>query len=457
MFALPAAILITVACYTRLHEIIPFFQTLPVMTMLNVAGLLGVAIDLRLRTGLLRNTPHLPAVLLTYLWAVVTAILAAPATFLQTTVAFTFQVLLLLILSYGGQSFRALEGLMATLAVLAVFLALLGLDQGTSQFQCMVIAGTVETDAAGTPDGRPCTTPRDCYPGGDSASEYQCEKAGWLGTTSIGGGRVRYRGFLQDPNEMSTAIAGGLPLALTFLGRRRKWVRRVVMVPLVALVLGATVFTGSRTGQIIVIVAMLVMYGRGLGWKGWLAGALFAAPVLLLGGRGGEEASESTLERLEAWGAGLDMFRSSPLWGVGYAQFTQNHYLTAHNTFILVLAEMGLPGLVLWLCIPYACFKTMLTALRTFRDRPEAQVACEWARALLASLCVLMVAGQFLSLAYHMLMWIVFGACGAFYLAVRRHVPEFQVRLRLKDVVALSVFSCVYVVGVFAYVRSKGF
>jgi O-antigen ligase len=46
-------------------------------------------------------------------------------------------------------------------------------------------------------------------------------------------------------------------------------------------------------------------------------------------------------ERIGLWGEGLDIFLSSPLWGVGFSQAA-----TSHNLFISTLADQGLVGFV---------------------------------------------------------------------------------------------------------------
>ncbi len=400
--------------------------------------------------------PLLFLVAATYVWMLVSVAAAVPQDFVKYATGLVFQVLLVLSLIYGAQSFRSLEKVLATIAAIGLFLTLQGFEQGMSPLECMTVENSTETDAAGIPDGRPCQDNRECYVGGEPGSEYQCEKAGWLGTTSIGGGRVRYRGFLQDPNELATAIASALPLALMFLGRRRAWWRILLAAALTALVLVVTVFTGSRTGQLVVLVVMTVLYAPRLGWKSILIGALMAGPVLLFGGRGGEEASESTMERLEAWSTGIDLFRSSPIWGIGVDQFSRNHYLTAHNTLVLVVAEMGIVGLVVWLSMLYMCFKIMVTALIRYRTDPEGELAHQWARAIFSSLSVVFVAGQFLSLAYHFVVWVFFGVSGAFYMSVRRHDPDFRVRFGLRDFFGVTIFSGLYVVAVFVYCRLRG-
>jgi O-antigen ligase len=54
---------------------------------------------------------------------------------------------------------------------------------------------------------------------------------------------------------------------------------------------------------------------------------------------------------LEAWASGLEMFKSSPLYGVGFNNFADIFGITAHNSFVLCLAELGLLGSTLWMAL----------------------------------------------------------------------------------------------------------
>ena len=51
------------------------------------------------------------------------------------------------------------------------------------------------------------------------------------------------------------------------------------------------------------------------------------------------------------------MWRSHPFLGVGLGQFGEYHYLTAHNSYLLALAELGFPGMVLFSSIVYLSIK----------------------------------------------------------------------------------------------------
>jgi len=55
------------------------------------------------------------------------------------------------------------------------------------------------------------------------------------------------------------------------------------------------------------------------------------------------------------WGDGLGMFRMHPIFGVGYDEFTNysSEHLVAHNTYVHLLAELGLVGYLPFFLIVY--------------------------------------------------------------------------------------------------------
>jgi O-antigen ligase len=70
-----------------------------------------------------------------------------------------------------------------------------------------------------------------------------------------------------------------------------------------------------------------------------------------------EEASAQG--RIQAWSAGIQMFKESPFWGVGYRQFGDIHGLVAHNAFVHVLGELGLLGAVPFVGMFYSFFRVL--------------------------------------------------------------------------------------------------
>jgi O-antigen ligase len=217
----------------------------------------------------------------------------------------------------------------------------------------------------------------------------------------------------------------------------------------------ATVFSQSRGGQLVFLTVLGCYFLKRFGARGLVAGAVVAAPMLILGGRGGAEADSSSKERLECWYEGISMFKSAPVLGVGFRQFTEHHYLTAHNSYVLAPAELGFPGFVLWTAVMYTTTKIPAVALIRYRDGGDAEVARVWAMALLASILGLLVGIFFLSFCYHYVLWIYVGLSGAFYSAVRTHDREFEVRFGLRDLAAVVVIDVALIAALYVYTRVR--
>jgi len=136
------------------------------------------------------------------------------------------------------------------------------------------------------------------------------------------------------------------------------------------------------------------------------------------------------------------MFKENPLFGVGVRQFGEHHFLTAHNSFVLTLAETGFIGMFLFATILYVSMKTLIVGLRDLERVPGSAAVQVWGMALLASLSGILFQINTLSFAYHSVLWVFLGLVGAWYSAIRHHVPDFQIRFGWKDFV-LVIAGCV--------------
>jgi len=165
--------------------------------------------------------------------------------------------------------------------------------------------------------------------------------------------RIRGAGFLSDPNDLAQILLIALPLA--FIAWRRGRVVAnffVVLVP-AALLLWTTYLTHSRGGLIALAAVVLMAARKKLGTTASMVlAAVFILGMFALdftGGRGISAADGA--DRLEAWANGLVMFKSAPLFGVGFNGFTEFNDITAHNSFVLCLAELGILGSTLWMAL----------------------------------------------------------------------------------------------------------
>jgi hypothetical protein len=59
-------------------------------------------------------------------------------------------------------------------------------------------------------------------------------------------------------------------------------------------------------------------------------------------------------------------------------------------------------------------------------------------------------------LAYHPVIWIFFALPGAFYLAVRRHDPEFRVVFGARDLLGITGLAVLFLAGMKAYLMLRG-
>jgi O-Antigen ligase len=463
MFAIPGIVLLLVFIYVRPQEFIAPLRALPLLYLFFGLAMFGFAVDLKLRRIRPMLTPQLGWAVLFFGWCMLTLVVRDPSKLPRNGLELGISIISYLLIGHAVQTFRTFQLVVGTLLAVTLFLSLVGVNQGLAPFGCHVIDTSHPGDlSVGKYDGRPCENERECLrddpePGAD----YLCEQVGWFGTSSIGGGRVRYLGPLQDPNELSLAIGIGVPFAFAFFERKRSTARLLLLLATLGLVATCTVFTQSRGGQLVFVAAVGAYFVKRYGVKGLIFGAVLALPLLMLGGRSGEEAESSSLERLECWYEGMSMFKQYPIFGVGQGQFTEHHFLTAHNSYVLAPAELGFPGMVLWSIVVYITVKIPVSALRRLSPRsspahgPEADVARTWAMSLLAALLGLLVGIFFLSFCYHQTLWIFIGLSGGLYCSLKRHDPDWDVKFGLRDLILVIGIDVLLVATLFVYTRLK--
>jgi O-antigen ligase len=165
--------------------------------------------------------------------------------------------------------------------------------------------------------------------------------------------RIRGAGFLSDPNDLAQILLIALPLVFLAWRRGRAAANFFVVLVPVALILWTTYLTHSRGGLVALAAIALMAARKRLGTSASVVlAAVFIFGMLALdftGGRGISAADGA--DRLEAWANGLEMFKSAPLFGIGFNGFTDLYEITAHNSFVLCLAELGLVGSTLWLAL----------------------------------------------------------------------------------------------------------
>ena len=229
-----------------------------------------------------------------------------------------------------------------------------------------------------------------------------------------------------DSNYFGVNVLLCLPVALVFLLNAKKGWQRYFFLGCILLALAATMVGASRGGLLGFVAEFLYLLAHAKRRKVYLAvlSAVVipflvlspASPVKrLLSPTHSDE--RSSMLRITGWKVGLNMIESHPLIGIGLGRYKQvgaqydpsgefaREPHIAHNAYLEIAAEMGIPMLVLFLMIILATFRT----LRTVRKRASA-VGAEslalWSLGVQSGLVGALVAVFFVSGQYQKMFWL---------------------------------------------------
>ncbi len=267
--------------------------------------------------------------------------------------------------------------------------------------------------------------------------------------------RARSLGFLNDPNDFAQTLVMALPLLWWFYVPGR-WLRNLFVVAAPGALLGYAIYLTQSRGALLGVAALgLLAAQRFLGlFRTLLLAALLVAgmSILSFGGRELSSKEQSAAQRVEAWQQGITMLRAKPVLGVGYGNFTDHHYLTAHNSFVLCFAELGLVGYFAWIGLIVLTYKGLEQALRLAPpNAPERELAL----ALKASLVAFLACAWFLSRTYSPGLFVLLALCVASWFGVRQiHGPPPQAVLEMPLVWRMSTLATmvVSIAAVYAFV-----
>jgi hypothetical protein len=245
---------------------------------------------------------------------------------------------------------------------------------------------------------------------------------------------TRATGTIGDPNELAAAVLAGLAIAIGFLLARGfptlLRLAGLVAVPLCALGMFLSVSRGGLVALSVMFAVGTITAGR---WRlamtailiAFVAGGvLYFTELAPLPAREHVVTNNGGTGRSELWTVGLRIVRAHPVGGVGVGNFTQaspryvlepgllehTHLIfaaqpkVAHNAYLQVLAEMGAPGLLLFLAIIAACLRCALRAARIAAERRDVTLEA-FARAVFLALVGMLTAEFFISQMHSKLLW----------------------------------------------------
>jgi putative inorganic carbon (hco3(-)) transporter len=204
--------------------------------------------------------------------------------------------------------------------------------------------------------------------------------------------RMLATGIFNDPNDLSMIVVAGIMICgaglyLPQLGS----VRWALAVP-IGFLLYALTLTQSRGGLLALLAGFGTVVYFQYGWqKALLAGSAAVPGLLALGGRqadlGGAMSGGTAESRTELWSESLQLFKQSPLFGIGYNGYGEIPMQVAHNSFVHTTTELGFFGGMFFLGV-FAISALALWQLSTRRR----QIADPTLRRLFPFMCALLVA-----------------------------------------------------------------
>lgn len=174
---------------------------------------------------------------------------------------------------------------------------------------------------------------------------------GWSGSALSWLDRITYVGVFNDPNDLGMFFVMTLPFVIYFL-LQGGFVSKCLFAAVAVYILYGVYLTNSR-GALVSLVAMAAVFSY-LNWgkaKTLLTGALLSPGLLFvfMKFRSIDVDEESAAGRVDSWYEGMQLFLWRPTFGIGQGNYLDYNHITAHNSYVLTLAELGFFGYVLWM------------------------------------------------------------------------------------------------------------
>lgn len=235
-------------------------------------------------------------------------------------------------------------------------------------------------------------------------------------------------GIGLDVNDIALILASVLPLAVG-LALRSTGISQLALWGVTALMLAVCLRTGSRGGALALMAGSAVLLA-GMPWRRTVQLLLLGAPISFVTWTSAPETFRASMQslfagekdynqtdangRIAIWKRGIDYGMEHPVFGVGPGAFVQQDgigkqerglqgkWSAAHSIYIQAFAELGFPGLFLFLACVGSVARSSLAVFRGARI-PPALRRPEY----LASLVAFLVAAVFLSFLFFYMTWVL--------------------------------------------------
>jgi putative inorganic carbon (hco3(-)) transporter len=263
---------------------------------------------------------------------------------------------------------------------------------------------------------------------------------GWTGALLSQGTRITYIGFLNDPNDLALSFLAVVPVVGGWVFLKRRPVAKLLGVTFLCVFLYGVYLSNSR-GAVLALgfILFLMSFMRFRSLKTLLILPIFAVLLNLAAPSRVAEIDakeESASDRIEAWYSGYQMIKRSPVFGVGQNNFQDHHQLTAHNSFVQAMAELGLFGHFAWISLLSVSVIMLTRAIRADRKLTISAKAAtniqgfkegvRYTYILAYSLAGTLAASMFLSRAYVLTLYILIALIMANFSMLRQNYPALE-------------------------------
>lgn len=258
--------------------------------------------------------------------------------------------------------------------------------------------------------------------------------------------QIRGIGIFDNPNDVAYSVVLTLPFALGLIFHSGKVFSRIWGIIFLCVSVYTITITHSRGGYLAGVVSCISWFYLSITNKNikrftflvGMACVLFAFKMQA----GDYREDGSSMGRVEAWAAGMEMFEWHPIIGVGKDQFREHHERDSHNSYVRAGAELGFIGLYAFLGILYSSAAFLIS-------RERAVSGIKWAlyhKSILVYLSAYMVASIFSTRTYDIIMMVMLAlttVLNRFYLDEQningRDIQLFQGHLLNKHVFSLTI------------------
>ena len=244
-----------------------------------------------------------------------------------------------------------------------------------------------------------------------------------LGISVGPSGRVGWTGYFENPNAAATGLCMLVPVGLSLVELSASFTKKAVAAGLVCFYIIVMLMTLSR-GAMVSLACIVLVYVASSRKKirNFAFVIVLGLAALLMNEAVLERASTivayredaSAMSRLDLWWAGFKVTTRNPVRlavGVGgkcFGAAMMDYFaagrrslrgMAAHNSYVQVGTELGVPGLVVFMALVYVTLRDGWRLQKRFRyaDSPEARNMAKMARAIFLAVTAISVIG----LAHH--------------------------------------------------------